>query len=284
MSLVAIFALALSTNCTRVGAGSVGIKVSYSGSNRGVEDYPLQTGWVWYNPLGSTVVEYPTFVQTAVWTKDTNEGSSANEEISFNSKDGMVFYADVNISYHLNANKVPAFYLKYKADDIDKFTHGMLHQVARDAFNLEAASYTADDLYGAKKEEYLDHVRTRVNSQFDDVGLVLDSIGFVGAPRPPQSYLDALTAKVNATQKAQQAQNELVEAKAQAAKQVALAQGVADSNAIINKSITPELVRWKMLEIQQQAIQKWNGQRPHVEVNGSSGNQGFLLNIPMDSK
>src|ERR1700722_15586184 len=43
---------------TRIGPGRVGIKVDLAGSQRGVEDLPTRTGWVFYNFLSSTIVEY----------------------------------------------------------------------------------------------------------------------------------------------------------------------------------------------------------------------------------
>jgi len=41
-----------------------------------VEDLPIRTGWVVYNPAASKVVEYPTYVQTAKWARDINEGKA----------------------------------------------------------------------------------------------------------------------------------------------------------------------------------------------------------------
>ena len=48
------------TGCTRIGPGHVGIKVDMAGSDRGVLNTPASTGWVFYNPMGTTVIEYPT--------------------------------------------------------------------------------------------------------------------------------------------------------------------------------------------------------------------------------
>jgi hypothetical protein len=59
-----------------------------------VEDLPQVTGIVLYNPLSTKVFEFPTFVQTAVWTRSPHEGRPVNEEISYNSAEGMVFTAD----------------------------------------------------------------------------------------------------------------------------------------------------------------------------------------------
>jgi hypothetical protein len=41
--------------------------VKQSGSDRGVQDFPLRSGRVWYNPINEVVLTYPVFVQRAVW-------------------------------------------------------------------------------------------------------------------------------------------------------------------------------------------------------------------------
>ena len=121
------------------------------------------TGMVWYNPITTTIKEYPTFVQTAVWTRDAHEGSANNEEISFNSKEGLVIFGDISLSYQLDMQKAPEFYVKFRSDDLNHFTHGFLRNIARDAFNEIASKYMVDELYGVKKEDFLREVRDRIN-------------------------------------------------------------------------------------------------------------------------
>ena len=55
---------------TRIGAGYVGVEVVLSGSQRGASEIPIRTGWVFYSPLRSQIIEFPTFVQTVKWTRD----------------------------------------------------------------------------------------------------------------------------------------------------------------------------------------------------------------------
>jgi len=211
----------------RIGPGRVGIKVDLAGSQRGVEDLPIRTGWVFYNFLSSTIVEYPTSVQTAKWTKDPNEGSVNNEEMSFNTKDGLTVYGDLSVSYHLDANKVPAFYVKFRNDDIGQFTHGFLRKRGTRCHQPDrVAIYGARD-YGRKKSELEQNSRQDLQKQVADIGVVIDQFGFIGSPRPPQSVIDAINAKVQAQQIAVQKQNELVQSQADAAKLVAAAEGQA---------------------------------------------------------
>src|SRR5499427_5476590 len=61
-------------HATRINAGYVGVEVNLAGAQRGAQDIPVRTGWVFYSPLKTQVIEFPTFVQTVKWTADINEG------------------------------------------------------------------------------------------------------------------------------------------------------------------------------------------------------------------
>src|SRR5262245_48647381 len=136
----------------RIDPGNVGIKVHYGGAQRGVDDFPTQIGWVFYVRGLSTVLEWPVFTQTVIWTRSPHEGRALNEEISFNSREGMPFTADVSVSYRLEASRVPHFYVQFRTDHLDQWSHGYLRNVTRDAFNEEGTRYTAEELYGERKE------------------------------------------------------------------------------------------------------------------------------------
>ena len=112
-------------SATRIEAGYTGIEVNLAGSQRGASQIPIRTGWVIYSPLTTQVIEFPTFVQTVKWTRDTAEGHPLNEEMGFNSKEGMEIFADVSLSYAIDPTKVPEFYVKYRVNNLDYFTHGI---------------------------------------------------------------------------------------------------------------------------------------------------------------
>lgn len=274
--------------CEGVAPGYVGLKVNMVGSDRGVEDIPLVTGWVFYNPLTESVLEYPTFVQTAQWTRSATEGSPNNEEISFNSKEGLLMTADISLSYQLEAEKVPHFYVKFRSDDLSRFTDGFLRNVARDAFNEVAGQYSVEDIYGPKKEEVVSKVRSKINDQVVTIGVKLEQFGFIGAPRPPDKVIAAINSKIEATQNAIRAENELRQTQAEAQKSeakavgeakaaVARAQGEAEANKVLAESITPPLLEWRNLQITEKAVAKWDGRRPTVE----GATSGLLLQLPV---
>lgn len=286
--LLVLFAVVM-VGCTRIGPGHVGIKIDNAGSNKGVLNTPVRTGWVWYMPGSSNVIEYPTYVQTAKWTKDVNEGHPVNEEISFTNKDSMVIYADISISYSLIAEKVPAFYVKFHVEELDAFTHGFLRNVARDCFNEHAGKYSIDQIMG-DNAAFLKEARDCVQGQLADYGVNIDQFGVIGAPRPPEAVIQAINLKAQAQQIALQKQMELqqvtadankrvAEAEGNAKAQVTVAEGEAKANQIRNASITENILKMRALDNQNAAIYRWNGQMPSV-LNGGDKNSSFLLNIP----
>lgn len=266
-----VWVLVISTlwlsGCTRVGPGYVGIKVSMAGTNRGVEDTPTTTGWVFYNPFGSSVLEYPIFEQNVVWTHDVNEGNPVNEEITFTNHDQMQIGVDVSLSYHIDPVKVPFFYVKFRNDDLTKFTLGYLRNTARDKFNDTAGRYTIEQIMG-DNGPFLREVKTALQTDLTPIGVIIGQFGIIGAPRPPPSVLASINLKVQAVQIAQQKQNEVVQAEADARKAVAVADGEAkailsvataqaQANRLLNESLTGNLIQYKQLE-------KWNGVLPQV--------------------
>ncbi len=100
-----------------VSPGNVGILVLKSGQNeKGVSDKPLSPGWGFRSLFTEDVFEYPTYLQTAIWTKSSQEGSKEDESITANTKEGLAVNMDVSISYTLDPNRIPDLYVKYRAE------------------------------------------------------------------------------------------------------------------------------------------------------------------------
>jgi regulator of protease activity HflC (stomatin/prohibitin superfamily) len=180
-----VLAVILLTNIvrvTRIGAGYVGVEVNLAGSQRGAQDIPVRTGWVFYSPLKTQIIEFPTFVQTVKWTADTNEGRPVNEELVFNSKEGQEVKADVSLSYAIDATRVPSFYVKYRTDDLERFTHGILKDIVRNSLNEVASIYTLEDIYGENKARFLHESRERVQAQLAPVGVEIQQFDLLASP------------------------------------------------------------------------------------------------------
>lgn len=261
---------------TIIPPGYTGIKVNRL-VNRGITREDVVTGFVFFNPIQSVVITYPTFVQRVVWTHDVKEGNPVNEELTFNTKDSVPVNIDVAVSYMLDATKVPEFYTKFRADRIESFTHGYLRDTARNAVVMIGSEYSFDDINGAKKEEFLNRLAKELDGHVNPIGVGIQQFGLVGALRPPPALLEAVNAKTRAIQDSIKVENELRSAQAEAKKKVALAEGEAAANRALASSIDDRLLAWERLKLQKDWIVKWNGQTPSV-TTGDGG--GMLLNVP----
>ena len=289
-ALVVVFIVVLSfvVRVTRIEAGHVGVEINLAGSQRGASEIPVRTGWVLYSPLSTQIIEFPTYVQTVKWTKDVNEGHPINEEMGFNSKEGMEIFVDVSLSYAIDPQHVPDFYVKYRAADLEVFTHGILRDIVRNSLNEVASTYNVEDIYGDRKAEFLRKVQAMIEQKVAAVGVGVQQFGFIGAPRVPAVIASAITAKAQAIQQAERARNELATTQAEAAKKIAeaegdakslvtRAQGEADANRIRQNSLTPQLLELRRIENNRALIDKWNGQLPTVQSGQGSG---MILQLP----
>ena len=288
---------------TRINAGYVGVEVNLAGSQRGAQDIPVRTGWVFYSPLKTQVIEFPTFVQTVKWTSDVNEGHPMNEELVFNSKEGQEVRADVSLSYAIDPSRVPEFYVKYRTDDLERFTHGMLKDIVRNSLNEVASTYTLEDIYGENKARFLHEARERIQAQVEAVGVGIQQFGFIGKPRFTAAIEQAITQKTQAITEAERARNQLAVTQAEMAKAVAEAEGEArsqverargdatsaierargeaEANRLRQASITPQLLEWRRLENQRALVEKWNGELPKMIVSDKAG---MIMPLPTDQR
>lgn len=256
--------------CSKVPAGHAGIKVYLLGGNKGVESEQLGVGRYWIG-MNEELYLFPTFTQNYVWTASKTEGSPTDESITFQTIEGMSVNADVGISYAVKPDKVSMVFQKYRKQ-LDEITDIYLRNIVRDAFVSVASTRNVEDVYGSGKTKLVTDVEKYVRDQCGDM-FNIERIYLVGDLRLPKPVIDALNGKIKATQQAQQIENEIRSAKAQAEKKIVESEGKAKSilveaeaqakaNKVLAASLTPEFVQY-------QALKQWNGTLPTTMVPNS---------------
>lgn len=260
--------------CTKVEPGYVGIKVNQYGNQKGVADFPLQTGMVTYNIFTTDVYKFPTFRQNVVWTKNSTEGSPSDDSVTFNSIEGSVVNADIALSYSLKPEMVPLVFVTFRKD-IEHITHIYIRSEVRDAISRHASNMKVIDIFGGQKQALLEAVKKDLNERLGAVGFEFEMVSFVGGLRCDENVMRSINATIEATQLAISAQNKIVQAKAEADQAIETARGRSQSVVIeaqaryeamqleakgnneLTKSLTSELIRYRTIE-------KWNGTPPQV--------------------
>lgn len=239
---------------TRIDAGHVGIRVNLYGTEKGIQDIAEVTGWVFYNPISTSIYEFPTFIQHKEYTGENS--------FVVNSKDGSEFHVSPVINYNVKPEEVPNIFRKYRKD-LKDIENQFLKTAVYDAFRVVANSYTADSLISSR-EIFEVKIKQVLTDQMNKDGFMIQQ--FTSNLSYPESFKKSIEAKNAAVQQALQAENEVKTAEASAKISVAKAQGVAnalkiqaDADAYANKARQTSLTA---LLVQQQFIEKWNGVLP----------------------
>ena len=250
---IAIAMLVSLSSCERVDAGYEGILVNLYGSDRGVDDVNLVTGWVYFNPFTQDVYEYPTYVQTVDYPAFT-----------INAKDGSEFTVDPTISLKIVDGKAPMIFKKYRKE-VKDIINGPLFNHVRDAFRIQLNKFTTDEIVSMRDslekavEKQLVTTLNRENFQLEQLTSGL---------KYPETIVAAVNAKNKAVQEAQKAANEVLVAEAQARKLVVQAEAEAEANRLRTQALTPAV-------LMKEWIDKWNGSVPTVSGNSD----GMFLDI-----
>lgn len=260
LGIIAAVFLILATvmSCENIDSGNIGIKVNKFGTGRGVSGVTECTGTVFYNPISTTIYEFPINIRHKEYI---NEGSFV-----VNSKDGSEFHVSPIVNYRINPDKATQIFAKYRKD-LEGIENGFLKTAVTEAFRIVTNGYTADQLISSR-EAFDNKVKATLRKQLEPEGFVLDQ--FTTNLEYPESFKNAINAKNNAVQKALMAENRVKQAEAEAKIKVATATGdaeatltkaraEAEANKLKQATLTPML-------LQQQWISKWRGEVPSTQL------------------
>ncbi|HVW25483.1 MAG TPA: SPFH domain-containing protein [Polyangiaceae bacterium] len=283
VAIVAFFVITSAT-ITRIDAAHVGIRVKLAGSARGVQDIPVVTGWVFFDPLTEQIVEFPTSVQNVVWTQSTSEGRTSDESITFSSSEGVNINSDIGLSFHIDPALAPHLYLRFRQPNLMLLADGYVRNAVREAFNVVASKMLVQEIYGAGKAKLVSDVGERLRDALGKDGFLIDQITINGALRLPENVAQAINRAMEATQNAIQAENRVRQVKAEAEQAIAQAhgeaeaarqraQGEADSVLIRARADAKanEIIRYSTTGavLQYRALERWDGKLPLMNGGGS---------------
>lgn len=228
VGMLALLVFGALSACRTVPAGNRGILVYMLGGDKGVDTKELGTGRYFIWPFTQELYVFPIFQQNVVWAKGT---SSGDRSITFQTKEGLSVNGDFGISYAVIPDSVTSIFQRYRVG-LEEITDLYLRNEVRDALNLLASELDIEAVYGAGRQTLLRQVDTIVKQRIAGMGIAVDRIYTIGDFRLPPRVVQAINAKIEATQLAQQRENEIREAEAEAQKQQARARGESESSLI----------------------------------------------------
>jgi regulator of protease activity HflC (stomatin/prohibitin superfamily) len=268
--LLAVALLGSCMSTVYVDPGSAGVVIHKLGG--GVDPTPVGAGWQLRNPFATQIVEYPTRMQTLVLARSAKEGSGDNDEINVTTIEGQPASLDVSLSFELDARKVPELYQTFRTD-IEKITHSYVKQTVRSAIQEVMGRDSIVNVMGRDKEAARVQIEQSVQRRLTQYGFLVKQFT-INELRAPESIVAAINAKNVMTQKAIEAQNQLVQKSAIARGDSIAAAGKGNAvlvearaqaeaaKLLASNTNSEQFLRLKELEIRKITAERWDGALP----------------------
>ncbi len=216
--------------------------VVYSRSD-GIQEETLGQGWRIVSPL-HRVTEYPISTETVKVS-----------EFSVQTKDGKPLTIELSYDYMNELEKLPYIYNKFKGQKSEVIQDGWLQTRIKKSALVVFSDYTVLDVF-QNQGEINASIEKNFRESVEDHGFVVDSVT-LGAPDPDEKTAESIQEVVNAQQELEKSEIKLKQAKIDAQTKIEDAEGEAEANKVVNKSLNDKLIQYN-------AIQKWNGELPAV--------------------
>lgn len=221
-------------SCNRPEPNYEGVLMTDYGRN-GIESFKTVTGAqgpLWF---GSELYQVPMFEQKADC-----------QAIKVSARDAGLFTIDPSYTYQATRGNAPSIVLNYKhlgtGDEfLDNIENNTLNKIVTDSYREEARNYTTDSLmnYLGNFEKSVESVLT---AKFSKKGFTLNTL--TSGLTPPRSMANAIEARNNAVQQANQVKNELETSKMYLEK----AKIDAETNRTKSTGLTKEVLQQQWIE------------------------------------
>lgn len=231
--------------CIRVVApGEVGIPVVF-----GTAKSQVGAGINFVNPFTS-VKKLSVRTEQYTMSHTTDEGSKKGDDsVEVLGKDGATGKVDATVLYRLDEKSASKVYREVGTDYVDKLVRPTTRTCIRSGFAYEtmiAAATTA-------RQPISINIEKCVKDTIESRGIILEAFQLRDV-RLSQTVQDSIDAKVKAEQSAAQQSFELDKTRQQADIRRVEAQGLADSQSVIQKTLTPEYLQYEYIKALQAMV------------------------------
>jgi regulator of protease activity HflC (stomatin/prohibitin superfamily) len=217
-------------------------------------------------------------VRTETYTMSATNGEGqvrGDDSIQALSMDGLSMPLDITVAFRLVPSDAPKVYSDFGADYVDKIVRPASRTAVRDAI----AGFTAQEAYATKREALpekmhallVERMRALVQEREDfkgATGIIIDQV-MLRNIQLPAKVKNAIEAKLEAAQQAEQMQFVLDKERQEAERKRIEAKGVSDFQTIVSQSINANLLQWKGIEATENLAKSQNAK---IVIIGSGKN------------
>lgn len=174
------------------------------------------------------------------------------------SRDLQVVSTKIAVNYHLTPENVPNLYKEIGIAYQDRVIQPTVQEVVK----ASTAEYTAEELI-TRRPEVKERIKELLKLRLQDRGIVVEDISITNFDFSA-SFNDAIEQKVTAEQLKLKAERDLERIKIEKQQIITQAEAEAEALRLQKQEVTPDLIRLREIEVQREAINKWNGILPQV--------------------
>ena len=227
-----------------IGAGERGVVMNFGAVQKEI----LNEGLHIRMPIMQKVVIMNVQVQ-----KGEGQGDAA-------SKDLQQVTTNVAINYHLDPLKVAHIY--QSIGTFNQVGERIILPAVSESVKAATAQYTAEELI-SKRQEVREKIRQLLLVRLAVYGVIVDDFSIVNFAFS-REFSNAIESKTTAEQLKLKAERDLERIRIEADQKILQAQAEAESLRLQKENVTENLIKLRQIEMQQRAIEKWDGKLPQV--------------------
>ncbi len=247
---IAIIGIGIVTSMVRqINAGHVGVQVLFGE----VKETVLYEGLRFVNPLVK-INQMSIQTQNYTMSRTSDEGNKVGDDaIRVLSKDGLEVVIDLTVLYKIISGEAPKIYRELG----NEYEGKVIRPITRTGIREGASQFEAIALFSAKREEFENIIRTKIERELKKRGVILEKM-LVRNIGLPESVKESIERKITAIQEAQRMEFVLQKEKQEAERKRVEARGVADAQKIVNMGLSDKILRFEMIKIQKQLVNSPN--------------------------
>ena len=190
------------------------------------------------------------------------------ESMPVPSKEGLTLNIEISILYRLSPDKAANIYKTVGADYDEVVVKPQFRSATREA----TVFYEAKGLYTSSRDEITAKIQADLEKMLSERGVILEKV-LLRAVTLPQTVSTAIEQKLKAEQESEQMKFVLTKESQEAERKVIEAKGIAEAQAIINKTLTQAYLQHEAIQAQMKMAVGQN----HTTVYIPSGDNGIPL-------
>ena len=192
------------------------------------------------------------------------------EKMEVLSQNGLSIKIDLSFRYNPIHNKIGYLHDEIGRNYVERIVKPEIRSVTREVIG----NYLPEELYSTKREAIEDEIETLTRAKVEPKYITLDAI-LIRDVTLPQTLRTAIEQKLKQEQEALEYDFKIQKARKEAERKEIEANGIAEFQKIVNRTITPQLLKWKGVEATQEISKSPNSKV--IVIGNGDGDLPIIL-------